>query len=370
MTPSTTDGALAVTYRATGAPEPPVTRPEIDALIRYMSGSRGPGPTPILEIAREMEAPLPEGINPDTAIEHGLIREVVISSYPLDEYGHASAAEYLRALSTVATAAGDGRPVKVTWEIPNRSLGDERDADGLLPHHRERLLKAGHSISVNRGCGVRSILPSEPDEYPPGMMKFARPEFGPAIRYDYCSLDDPAEYAWSQLRPDLATKVKRNDGKPYGKYQQAPLGGAQQRLMAHPDMVRRLHEERFEEALLVEGTHQHLAGVRASMPREERVVFGLAGCFGWSIGGTGGDPIDDLRRVLAVPSLKRVIVALDADRNSNRMVWTAADRIRHAIRLAGKKALFLNLPETKENDGLDDVLARAGRPLTSNSKDA
>jgi hypothetical protein len=99
---------------------------------------------------------------------------------------------------------------------------------------------------------------------------------------------------------------------------------------------------------LVEGTKQSLAV--ASWAPDDWSVFGMAGC--------EGAAKVNLRRLAG----RRLVIILDADAGQNKNVYSAGEAL--GARLAGRKAevTYLQLPEARGSDGIDDVMARDWDP--------
>jgi len=158
-----------------------------------------------------------------------------------------------------------------------------------------------------------------------------------------------------QLRPDKPPIGK--DGKPIKYLFPKGSGGL---IGIAPGFEQHQKDPRIP-VLLVEGTKQLLA--TASCISEESpiaVPFGIAGCCGWSEKDEDGNsrPSRDLDHMQLKD--REVLVAFDADIDTNYNVYSAAKRLQDhllTVRLA-KSVRFLTIPgEGKE--GMDDLLSAA-----------
>lgn len=100
--------------------------------------------------------------------------------------------------------------------------------------------------------------------------------------------------------------------------------------------------------VIVEGTKQSMAVM--SWAPETWSVFGMAGC-------EGAAKIN-LRRFTG----RRVSIILDADAGENRNVYDAGAALAERLRSRGSEVSFVQLPEARGSDGIDDVMARDWDP--------
>jgi P4 family phage/plasmid primase-like protien len=148
------------------------------------------------------------------------------------------------------------------------------------------------------------------------------------------------EVTW-QYRPDAP--VEKEDGDPV-KYvfpteQHQKLGRVRGPLNGRTAKV----------SLIVEGTMQSLAAARYA--REDIAVYAIPGCWGWS---------DDQAPTHLLSALDdtQVVIVLDADAASNRMVYDAGDRMIDAISVMTGHAPSFSRLGAGGSVGLDDLLAR------------
>lgn len=100
--------------------------------------------------------------------------------------------------------------------------------------------------------------------------------------------------------------------------------------------------------VIPEGTKQSLA-VASWLPPEYS-VYGMAGC-------EGAAKIN-LRRFAG----RKVFVVLDADAGENHLVYSAGSALAERLRGRGSQVLFVQMPEARGSDGIDDVMARDWDP--------
>lgn len=207
------------------------------------------------------------------------------------------------------------------------------------------IVEAHHSVLACRGVpleyaetmGVRSVLDAAdlPEEAPSYWSDWL-----PALIIPWRGADGRTEY---QIRPD------------------SPPSDASGRMIKY---ATRSSEDGYEPVLwlaktgsedgprmLIEGTCQTLA-VSACAPADAW-VYGMVGCRGWM---SGGRPMVDLSRFTDTD----VIVALDADVETNLEVWRSGELLQRALKGEGASSIkWLKLPASRKT-GIDDLLgARA-----------
>ena len=185
-------------------------------------------------------------------------------------------------------------------------------------------------------------------DLPPGFSGWGEKAV-PCLCFRWESID---ERAYFQLRPD--TPIEDEDGGVH-KYLFAK---GHQNVLAVPPGCRDLVLDPGVDLLVCEGTKQHLAAASA-MEGERLAVLGTAGCWGHRIGR------EDQSSAL-VPCFqkiplegRRVWLLLDADRQTNRLVYDAAqDQHDALVMLFGAAAVrFVKVPGSGTAD-LDDLLSQ------------
>jgi putative DNA primase/helicase len=210
------------------------------------------------------------------------------------------------------------------------SWADLRD---LTPEHAQYLAeKAAITPAVALASGIRSArLTADLPEHAQSWGSEALP----AIIFPYRRLDGTVV---EQVKPDEPIFYK-DEARPR-KYLLAEGSGSILNAV-RPDPT-------ATTLLLVEGTKQTFAA--ASHAGDSVAVFGIAGCRNWS---KDGVPVKDLRVVKG----KHVVIALDADVETNLSVYEAGQRLEKALKAEQPASIkFMLLPGGKTT-GLDDLLA-------------
>lgn len=212
------------------------------------------------------------------------------------------------------------------------------------------LISRGLSLDFADSWGIRRIeteqeLPAEFSGHPYATT--------PAWLFPRKGLDGQIRL---QLRPD--NPLENEEGK-FVKYV-FPVGSS----LGLSEL-----RETGSTALIVEGTCQSLAAVRYAA--KSLSVYGIEGCWNWRNG-----ELKIPAQGLEIFEDRKVIIALDADSSSNRLVYDAGMGLRDAVLAEGAtEVLFLRLPGSSGTAGLDDVLgakeeSRRGPYLARLIKDA
>ena len=152
----------------------------------------------------------------------------------------------------------------------------------------------------------------------------------------------------AQWRPNTPPKRSRGEAKP-PKYLFAP--GMHTAIWVHPIMKNR--RQNADVFVLCEGTKQYLAAVSTYSHRDDVVVMGTPGCYGWS-----EDKAVSPDLLAMVPSSATLVVIFDADLTSNPSVWGAGASLDNQLGEHGITTRFACLPDvTAGTDGLDDLLS-------------
>jgi len=202
----------------------------------------------------------------------------------------------------------------------------------LTPEHADFLSSHAVTPAVAQRAGVYSI--TEVDNLP-NDFAWCGEEAVPAIAFPWTT---PSGRTVVQIRPDTPIEVDWDD-RPrkylWPKESGSPIGVVREDPTS--DLV-----------VFVEGTKQSLA---AGAYIERGSVYAIAGCRTWS---EDGVPVSDLD----VVEDKQVIVAFDADVETNAEVWEAAKKFTEALRAEGATEVkYLILPAGGKA-GLDDVLGQ------------
>lgn len=195
-------------------------------------------------------------------------------------------------------------------------------------YQAEALQKRGLSEKFVRDHGVQSVT-----EVPP---EFAGHPYAsvPALMFPRENIDGSVT---QQLRPDSPVENPNGSLVKYVFPVGTPMGLSVLR-------------EAGNTALVVEGTCQSLAALRYAPAGY--AVYGIEGCWNWRNGelkipASGLEVFED----------RRVIIALDADAATNRLVYDAGMALKAALDAEGAaEVVFMRLPGCSGNAGLDDVL--------------
>lgn len=220
--------------------------------------------------------------------------------------------------------------------VSSASIPDRLPTAGdITEEHQALLARSAIPLEVALAAGVRSI--TDADQLPPELA--ARADQLPGLLFWLSSLGGAEPIP--QLRPD-----DPSDGKylcPAGS------GAVISDLRQSPELT-----ATAPRALLVEGTKQGLAA--AAWAPADMLVAGIQGAGNWSSDGT---PVPDLDLVAVTSggAGRQVVIALDADRATNRSVWEAASRLgEHLTAVGATSVRYLALP-AGGRAGLDDWLA-------------
>jgi putative DNA primase/helicase len=204
----------------------------------------------------------------------------------------------------------------------------------LTPEHADFLAEHAVLPEIADLFGVFSV--TQISDLPEG-FEWAADRAVPAIAFPWYT---PGGVEAIQLKPD--TPVQVDGEKRPRKYLQAKGVGS---------LLGEMREDTGSDlVLIVEGTKQALATVGYT---DSGSVYAVAGCRNWSVDGI---PVTDL----GVVEGKRVIVAFDADIETNRDVWVAAERFTVALKAEGATEVSYLIVPGGAKTSLDDVLgARA-----------
>ncbi|MBH1932786.1 hypothetical protein I5Q34_00490 [Streptomyces sp. AV19] len=197
----------------------------------------------------------------------------------------------------------------------------------ITKEHAQLLADAAITPQAAKAAGIYSIKTTE--ELPPEFADYGT-EAVPALLFPIWKPPDSDKEPVPQLRPD---KPLRSGAKYVFPTGQGPGIGE----LRAPDGKGR-------PVLIVEGTKQALAA--ASWAPDDYGVYALAGCNGASkvdVGFAEGHP---------------VCLFFDADWKTNPHVWDGADRLHHALTVAGAKTIAFCRVPVGGKEGLDDYLGR------------
>lgn len=220
------------------------------------------------------------------------------------------------------------------------------EPDALLTaRHHKTLEKA--AISPNRIKLVRTVEREE--------------DLSPELRRWGDRVLPAMEFTWKTVTGETVHQIRLNNpitGKDGHQIRYLFGDGVSGLIGVDPAFADHQDDTRIP-AMLVEGTKQFLAAASALEDGHPSAIpFGMPGCWGWS---SDEEPCDDLR-AMALAN-RDVLVAFDADLQSNPMVFLAARRLEGYLEgeFLARSVRFLVIPGGAK-DGLDDLLGRQPTP--------